>query len=300
MADWWSPAISAAAGLGGVALGGWLTRWKDRDQRRHDFRRRQLEEFYAPFCALRQEIRAKDEVRVRVSRANQAEWSATFERVSPHRIVTNEKDIGPTFERALAYDNEQFKTKTMPAFRGMLALFKEKLALVEESTRVHYPALVEFVEVWNRALADAIPRAVPERIGHGEEALHELYADAERHRVRLVRRSAEFRRAVISKFGRPKAVRDFVDPENSYSLQPGPQRPESEQLRFYRELLGERWSASWQWPSGTTASLSGYHALSPFTGKEESRTTLGVWTKAYDQSRERQQREQQDRIKKGF
>lgn len=51
---------------------------------------------------------------------------------------------------------------------------------------MHYPALVEFVEVWNRALSDAIPRTVPEKIGHGEEALQGLYADAEHHRARLV------------------------------------------------------------------------------------------------------------------
>ena len=77
--EWLTPIVSAASGLVGVAIGGWLTRWRVRDQRRHDFWRRQLDEFYAPLCALHDEIRAKGTVRVRVSTANSAEWAAAFE-----------------------------------------------------------------------------------------------------------------------------------------------------------------------------------------------------------------------------
>lgn len=35
-------------------------------------------------------------------------------------------------------------------------------------------------------MADAISRTLPEKIGHGEEALQGLYDDAEGHRARLV------------------------------------------------------------------------------------------------------------------
>jgi len=46
MADWWSPLISAAAGLTGVWVGSSLTLAVERKQRQYDFARRQLEEFY--------------------------------------------------------------------------------------------------------------------------------------------------------------------------------------------------------------------------------------------------------------
>ena len=122
-----------------------------------------------------------------MSNANNAEWAAALEGVkSPDRMTAIGDEMRPTYTRAIDYDNDQLKTETMPSFREMLSLFKDKLSLVEESTRVHYPALVEFVEVWNRALADAIPRAVPEQIGHGEEMLQGLYDDAERYRAELV------------------------------------------------------------------------------------------------------------------
>jgi hypothetical protein len=105
--EWLAPIVSAASGLAGVAIGGWLTRWRDRDQRRHDFRRRQLDEFYALLCALRDEIRAKGAVRVRVSMANNAEWGAAFEGVkSPDRMTAIGDEMRPTFKRAIDYDND--------------------------------------------------------------------------------------------------------------------------------------------------------------------------------------------------
>jgi len=184
--EWWALAIPAAAGLGGVIAGAWLTRWRDREERRYTFLRRQLEEFYAPFCALRDEIRAKGEVRVKVSRATDADWRASLEGVaSPERKTAIAEEKRPTLHRSIQYDNEQLRTETIPAFRKMLNLFQEKLWLVEESTRGHYPTLVEFVEVWNRYLAQAVPTELPSQIGHGEEQLHGLYEDVERQRGTL-------------------------------------------------------------------------------------------------------------------
>ena len=152
-------------------MGGWLTLWRDRVQRRHEFRRRQLDEFYAPFCALRQEIKAKGEVRVLMSRATEVEWEAELEGLSADRNAVVAAEMRPRFERAIAYNTAQFTQGILPAFRKMLSLFQDKLPLVEESTQAHCSARVEFVEVWNRVMADAISRTLPEKIGHGEEAL---------------------------------------------------------------------------------------------------------------------------------
>lgn len=113
MADWWSPLISAAAGLTGVWVGSSLTLARERKQRQYDFARRQLEEFYSPFCALREEIRAKGEIRAQGS--------------SDERT--------PTLERSIEYDNEQLRREIIPTFKRMCGLFQDKLWLVEESTR---------------------------------------------------------------------------------------------------------------------------------------------------------------------
>ena len=56
-------------------------------------------------------------------------------------------EMEPTLKRAIDYDNEQFRAGILPAlFRSMLALLRDRLPLVEESTRAHYPAFVEFVD----------------------------------------------------------------------------------------------------------------------------------------------------------
>jgi len=152
------------------------------------FIQRQLEEFYAPFCALRHEIRAKGEVRVRVSKAAAAEWAASFEGVeSPEQKQEIEAHHKGQFESIVTSNNKQLADEHIPDYRKMLDLFREKLWLVERSTRIHYPTLVEFVEIWNRRGADSLPASVAETIGHGEETLDSLEEDAERHRDQLQR-----------------------------------------------------------------------------------------------------------------
>jgi hypothetical protein len=76
-------------------MGGWLTLGRDRVQRLHEFRRRQLDEFYAPFCALRQEIKAKGEVRVLMSRATEVEWEAELEGLSADRSAVVAAEMRP-------------------------------------------------------------------------------------------------------------------------------------------------------------------------------------------------------------
>lgn len=187
--DWWSPAISAGAGLAGVLIGSWLATRREEEERRLRFIQRQLEEFYAPFCALRQEIRAKSEVRVKVSKTAAAEWAALFEGIESsdlkQEIEARHKD---QFDSIVTYNHKQVADDLLPSYRRMLDLFREKLWLVERATRIHYPTLVEFVEVWNRRVAGSLPASVAEEMGHGEENLDSLYADAERHRDQLQRK----------------------------------------------------------------------------------------------------------------
>jgi hypothetical protein len=63
----------------------------------------------------------------------------------------------------------------------MVEVFKTHGWLAEESTLEHYPTLIEFVELWNRSEAGALPWEVMELIGHHESRLAPIYADIEKH-----------------------------------------------------------------------------------------------------------------------
>ena len=189
--DWWSPLIAAASGLGGVWLGAGLTSQRERRQRALDFARRQLDEFYAPMLALRQEVRAKAEVRVGVSTAFDKHVQASIAGVTPPNQVRilGEKQL--YLEATVAYNNAQLVKELIPAYQRMLTIFQEKHSLAEASTQAHYGKLVEFVEIWRRYLDKSIPSMLPEEMGHDEsKLLGELYRDVETWANRLRARIA--------------------------------------------------------------------------------------------------------------
>ena len=89
------------------------------------------------------------------------------------------------FNKIIQYDNKQMEEVDLPAYSQMLELFTSKLHLAEASTRAHLPALVEFIERWNRVSKHTLPGEVVEKIGASEENLMPLYLDLEQHFRRL-------------------------------------------------------------------------------------------------------------------
>jgi hypothetical protein len=60
----------------------------------------------------------------------------------------------------------------------MMALFSENMQFAEDSTRKHFGTLVEFTELWNRALQDPpMPPEVMLSLKHKEEDLYPFYED---------------------------------------------------------------------------------------------------------------------------
>jgi hypothetical protein len=51
------------------------------------------------------------------------------------------------------------------------------MQFAEPSTRQHFRALIEFVELWERYVRDALPGAVADRVVPSEERLSDFYAD---------------------------------------------------------------------------------------------------------------------------
>jgi hypothetical protein len=114
-------------------------------------------------------------VRVKVSKTAAAEWAALFEGIeSPELKQEIEARHKDQFDSIVTYSNKQVVDDLLPSYRRMLDLFREKLWLVERATRIHYPTLAEFVEVWNRRVAGSLPASVAEGMGHGERHRDQL------------------------------------------------------------------------------------------------------------------------------
>jgi hypothetical protein len=65
--------------------------------------------------------------------------------------------------------------KLLPAYREMLGIFRRNMMLAQPETRPFFPALVEYVEIWDRYMANVIPFEVGARLGHNEATLYPFY-----------------------------------------------------------------------------------------------------------------------------
>jgi hypothetical protein len=171
--------ITAAAGLGGVGVGGWIAAHGQKKQRQHERAREQLNEFYAPMLGIRSWILAKGQRRVRVSGAADAAWRRLVDTRRAHvdalRELSDERM--PDFARIIEDNNRELVEDILPRYHEMVDLFRERMALAEPSTVEHFGALVEFVDLWDRWLDRTIPPEVVTELDHSEEKLAPFYAD---------------------------------------------------------------------------------------------------------------------------
>ncbi len=142
--------ISLTAGLAGVAVGAYVTARRDKKQRRHEFIARQLKDFYSPLLATRKELRALGELRERIRDAENAEWQKLCERYrnNPEALQQLSDKRGDDFGKHIEYDNKKLVEDSLPAYRRMIAIFRENMWLAEPSTVACFPALLEFVDIW--------------------------------------------------------------------------------------------------------------------------------------------------------
>jgi hypothetical protein len=179
---WIAPALSGLIGFIGIIVGAWLTGWRERAARRSQFVKQQLEEFYSPLVGLRLRIRAKSELREKIHAIASDVGSARYQGITDPRVsqeITQKNDA--EFGAVLNYSETQLREELLPDYRRMLDLFTEKMWLAEKSTRLHYPKLVEFVEIWNRGLDKTLAREVIDKLEHSEGSLRPLYEDLEFH-----------------------------------------------------------------------------------------------------------------------
>jgi len=145
--------------------------------RKEEFRQQQLAEFYAPLTGMVKQIRAEIEIAHKVSLAANVAWQKICERHKGQNWDSSE-EYAP-FHRIIEYDNEKLKRDLVPRYQEMLRLFTERYHFATAETRRHYQAFLEFVELWNRFLADALPGEVTQELSISEEEILPFYQHIE-------------------------------------------------------------------------------------------------------------------------
>ena len=148
---------------------------------RNAFIQKQMSEFYSPIAGYRKRIRAKSEVRQKVSSAANEAWK---ELCAPYteakQPMHNHAEQYAPYGKIIEYDNNQLREELMPLYRKILDVFTEKYWLADEDTRAYYQHFLEFVEIWERYLARALPGEVIQKLGHSEENVLPFYEHVER------------------------------------------------------------------------------------------------------------------------
>ncbi len=138
---------------------------------RNDFIQKQLAEFYSPIAGYSKRIRAKSEVRTKVSALAGEAWRdicASYREAN--QIMHNHEELYQPYEKIIEYDNNQLLEEFMPLYRKVLDIFTDKYWLADSDTRTYYQEVLEFVEIWERSLAEALPFEVKRKIAHSETA----------------------------------------------------------------------------------------------------------------------------------
>jgi len=148
---------------------------------RNAFIQKQMSEFYSPIAGCRKRIRAKSEVREKVLSSAHEAWK---ELCAPYtetkQPMHNHAEQYEPYGQIIEYDNNQLREELMPLYRKILDLFTEKYWLADEDTRAYYQGFLEFVEIWERYLARALPGDVIQKLGHSEENVLPFYEHVER------------------------------------------------------------------------------------------------------------------------
>jgi hypothetical protein len=200
MSDFWGAIVTGAAGLIGVGIGGGLALLNQQRQRADERVQQQLNEFYAPFLGIHMLIRAKSEFRLKLSGILGEAWPRLFANAraqgDPSLLQETADKHWPAFEKAQDYANHVQQHEIIPLYDKMIQLFTDKMPFTEPSTRQHFGELVEFVEIWKRFYADALPEEMLSLLDHREDKVKPLYADVA-NQVENLTRQLSSRRANI-------------------------------------------------------------------------------------------------------
>jgi hypothetical protein len=160
-------------------VGAFLTAWREKTNRRHEFLAKQLTDFYSPLLAIRKELEATGNIRLKISHAADGAWRKLCDDYGGDpdalRKITEERH--DAFAKIIDYNNEYLKKVDIPSHHRMIDVFRKNIWLAEPSTVGYFPSLIEFVNIWDRFLAGTLPMEVIQELKHSEESLSPLYVE---------------------------------------------------------------------------------------------------------------------------
>ena len=183
--------IAGGSGLLGVLIGTIAATINAKRERKIERLKTQLQEFYSPMLGVRSEIKAQSKVRFKVTKIASGAFTEEFGTAVQGVRIEPAADVAEKYKAIQEYNNTQWAESLVPLYRQMLDHFTHHMHLAELSTRIHYDALCEFVEIWNRYLDESLPRKVAEKLAHDEGTLQELYSDLQFHFDRLLKETAK-------------------------------------------------------------------------------------------------------------
>jgi predicted secreted protein len=170
--------VPAASGFVGVLIGAWLSSRRDRSVRRLAFVEKQLASFYSPMLGIRQEIAAISLLRSRIQEEADKAWRDLTEQAR-QSLESDAKERlsqkADAFNRVIGFDNDKLHKELLPAYRRLANLFRDNYWLAEKETRIFYPAVLAYVEIWERWVAETLPVEVWRRLDHSESHLVSFY-----------------------------------------------------------------------------------------------------------------------------
>lgn len=174
--------IGALAGFSGVVIGAWLTSKREQTQRQLKFLESQLSQFYSPLLGIKNTIHRNSELRETLQSIASEQWALLNANTNQLSLNVN-KDFTdekwPKFKKLLDYDNQKFEKELFPLYQEMVECFRKNYWLADEETRKYFPTLLQYVEVWNRNLNDALPFEVWNALDHKEASLADFYKHLE-------------------------------------------------------------------------------------------------------------------------
>ncbi|OPY76776.1 MAG: hypothetical protein A4E65_03093 [Syntrophorhabdus sp. PtaU1.Bin153] len=177
-----SVSVPAVSGLCGVFVGSLLAGRREKANRHRDFLTKQLTEFYSPVLAIRKEIKAMRDTEIRISRVADTASRKLCDGLEGNPDALRKATDGrhDAFAKIIDYNNEHLATECIPSYRSMADIFRKNLWLAEPTTVSYFPLLLDFISIWDRFLAGALPREVVRELDHSEEALQPLYDELQK------------------------------------------------------------------------------------------------------------------------
>jgi hypothetical protein len=130
---------------------------------------------------------------VKISRAADKAWRKLCDGYEGNpdglKKVTDERH--GAFTKIIDYNNEYLGKECIPSYHRMIEVFRKNMWLAEPSTVAYFPSLLDFVDIWDRFLAGALPGEVIQELNHSEESLQPLYGELQKKHDELRGKLAE-------------------------------------------------------------------------------------------------------------